>query len=156
MCAHAAPLQVIEYCKFHVDAGKKTGEAGAPAVKEDDQKAFDAEFVKVDQGTLFELILVRLGLPRPLRTRDARARAARCAPRAASPLRCALSHRAPPNAVRLRTPLTRHARLSLDGLGGQLPEHQGAAGPDVPDGCQHDQGCVLQVFCAALYMHRAF
>ncbi|KAK6142852.1 hypothetical protein DH2020_023200 [Rehmannia glutinosa] len=39
--------KVLEYCKRHVDAAKST----------DDLKAFDAEFVKVDQGTLFGLIL---------------------------------------------------------------------------------------------------
>ena len=50
--------KVIEYCKYHVDADK-TGEDGAPAVKEEASKAWDTEFVKVDQGTLFELILVR-------------------------------------------------------------------------------------------------
>jgi S-phase kinase-associated protein 1 len=50
--------KVIEYCKYHVDADK-TGEDGATAVKEEDAKAWDTEFVKVDQGTLFELILVR-------------------------------------------------------------------------------------------------
>ncbi|GFQ01064.1 skp1-like protein 1a [Phtheirospermum japonicum] len=39
--------KVIEYCKRHVDE----------KVSEDELKAFDAEFVKVDQGTLFDLIL---------------------------------------------------------------------------------------------------
>ena len=51
--------KVIEYCKYHVDADKTEGEGGAPAVKEEEVKAWDTEFVKVDQGTLFELILVR-------------------------------------------------------------------------------------------------
>lgn len=52
--------KVIEYCKRHVDAAAKAS-ADATAsdkVAEDDLKAFDAEFVKVDQGTLFDLILV--------------------------------------------------------------------------------------------------
>ncbi|KAK4437623.1 SKP1-like protein 1A [Sesamum alatum] len=51
--------KVIEYCKRHVDAAAKAS-ADATAsdkVAEDDLKAFDAEFVKVDQGTLFDLIL---------------------------------------------------------------------------------------------------
>jgi hypothetical protein len=56
--------KVIEYCKYHVDADK-TGEDGAAAVKEEDSKAWDTEFVKVDQGTLFELILVRRNAPVP-------------------------------------------------------------------------------------------
>jgi hypothetical protein len=38
------------------------------------------------------------------------------------------------------TPVRAHA-------GGQLPEHQEPAGPDVPDGGQHDQGCAL-LLCA--------
>lgn len=51
--------KVIEYCKFHVDAEKKvgTGADEKPGKSEEDVKAWDAEFVKVDQGTLFELIL---------------------------------------------------------------------------------------------------
>ncbi|XP_052193534.1 SKP1-like protein 1B [Diospyros lotus] len=38
---------VIEYCKRHVDAG----------ATEEELKSFDAEFVKVDQATLFDLVL---------------------------------------------------------------------------------------------------
>ncbi|XP_068342140.1 SKP1-like protein 1A [Pyrus communis] len=44
--------KVIEYCKKHVDAAK-TDEK----ISEDDLKAWDQEFVKVDQATLFDLIL---------------------------------------------------------------------------------------------------
>lgn len=36
-----------------------TGADEKPGKSEEDVKAWDAEFVKVDQGTLFELILVR-------------------------------------------------------------------------------------------------
>ncbi|KAL1322673.1 hypothetical protein HN51_067664 [Arachis hypogaea] len=39
--------KVIEYCKKHVNA----------AASEEDLKMWDAEFVKVDQATLFDLIL---------------------------------------------------------------------------------------------------
>lgn len=46
--------KVIEYCKKHVDTPKTDDKTA-----EDDLKAFDTEFVKVDQGTLFDLILVR-------------------------------------------------------------------------------------------------
>ncbi len=49
--------KVIEYCKFHVAAEKKVDDK--PAKTEEEVKNYDAEFVKVDQGTLFELILVR-------------------------------------------------------------------------------------------------
>ncbi|KAK9070870.1 hypothetical protein SSX86_009438 [Deinandra increscens subsp. villosa] len=44
--------KVIEYCKKHVETSKTDEKAS-----EDDLKSFDAEFVKVDQGTLFDLIL---------------------------------------------------------------------------------------------------
>mmetsp|Transcript_30083 Transcript_30083/g.66645 ORF Transcript_30083/g.66645 Transcript_30083/m.66645 type:complete len:157 (+) Transcript_30083:173-643(+) len=47
--------RVIEYCKYHVDANKKLGDK--PMKSEDDVKTWDAEFVKVDQATLFDLIL---------------------------------------------------------------------------------------------------
>lgn len=49
--------KVIEYCKFHVEANKKVDDK--PAKSEDDIKQWDTEFVKVDQATLFDLILVR-------------------------------------------------------------------------------------------------
>lgn len=47
--------KVIEYCKKHVESPKP--EDRAPGA-DDDLKNFDSEFVKVDQGTLFDLILV--------------------------------------------------------------------------------------------------
>uniref|UniRef100_A0A5B7CAT5 Putative SKP1-like protein 1B n=1 Tax=Davidia involucrata TaxID=16924 RepID=A0A5B7CAT5_DAVIN len=47
--------KVIEYCKKHVETPKPEDRATG---FDDDLKAFDAEFVKVDQGTLFDLILV--------------------------------------------------------------------------------------------------
>lgn len=50
--------KVIEYCRFHVDASKK-GPDDKPAKSEDDVKQWDTDFVKVDQATLFDLILVR-------------------------------------------------------------------------------------------------
>ena len=60
--------KIIAYCKFHseFDEAKKAAEAAggeapaagaAPALTDDDVKDHDAEFVKVDQSTLFELIL---------------------------------------------------------------------------------------------------
>ncbi|KAL2468505.1 SKP1-like protein 1A [Forsythia ovata] len=53
--------KVIEYCKRHVEAAAKASADGTPAtadrVADDDLKAFDADFVKVDQSTLFDLIL---------------------------------------------------------------------------------------------------
>ncbi|KAI8024359.1 SKP1-like protein 4 [Camellia lanceoleosa] len=45
--------KVIEYCKKHVDTPKSDDKTA-----EDELKNFDAEFVKVDQGTLFDLILM--------------------------------------------------------------------------------------------------
>jgi S-phase kinase-associated protein 1 len=46
--------KVIEYCKKHVQGAGS--EEGKP-LNEDDLKAWDLDFVKVDQATLFELIL---------------------------------------------------------------------------------------------------
>jgi S-phase kinase-associated protein 1 len=45
--------KVIEYCKKHVDAANPE-----ERTSDDDLKAWDVEFVKVDQATLFDLILV--------------------------------------------------------------------------------------------------
>jgi len=47
--------KVIEYCKYHVNSAKAEGDK--PAVSDDEKKTWDTEFVKVDQATLFELIL---------------------------------------------------------------------------------------------------
>ncbi|KAI5319774.1 PREDICTED: SKP1 [Prunus dulcis] len=44
--------KVIEYCKKHVDAAKPDEK-----ISDDDLKAWDQDFVKVDQATLFDLIL---------------------------------------------------------------------------------------------------
>mmetsp|Transcript_230 Transcript_230/g.468 ORF Transcript_230/g.468 Transcript_230/m.468 type:complete len:156 (-) Transcript_230:920-1387(-) len=41
--------KIIEYCRYHTNAGK--------GISEEDRKAWDKEFVKVEQGPLFELIL---------------------------------------------------------------------------------------------------
>lgn len=49
--------KVIEYCRFHVEANRLVDDK--PAKSEDDVKQWDTEFVKVDQATLFDLILVR-------------------------------------------------------------------------------------------------
>ncbi|KAG6645519.1 SKP1-like protein 1A [Carya illinoinensis] len=44
--------KVIEYCKKHVEPANSEDRTS-----EDDLKAWDAEFVRVDQATLFDLIL---------------------------------------------------------------------------------------------------
>ncbi|KAM3354939.1 hypothetical protein ACQJBY_025601 [Aegilops geniculata] len=56
--------KVIEYCKKHVQAGPNPADSGAADANSststapaEDLKSFDAEFVKVDQATLFNLIL---------------------------------------------------------------------------------------------------
>ena len=48
--------KVIEYCKYHVDAEKKADDKQSKT--EEEIKTWDTDFVKVDQSTLFELILV--------------------------------------------------------------------------------------------------
>lgn len=53
--------KVIEYCKRHVDAAAAATNSEdklASAVSDEELKAFDVDFVKVDQATLFDLILV--------------------------------------------------------------------------------------------------
>jgi len=47
--------KVIEYCKKHVESQK--GSSSDDKTVEDELKAWDTEFVKVDQATLFDLIL---------------------------------------------------------------------------------------------------
>ncbi|KAJ7967147.1 SKP1-like protein [Quillaja saponaria] len=47
--------KVIEYCKKHVEAGVTNDKD--IKTSDDTLKNWDAEFVKVDQGTLFDLIL---------------------------------------------------------------------------------------------------
>ena len=49
----------MEYCKFHVAAESKT-EEDKPAKTDEEVSTWDKDFVKVDQATLFELILVSL------------------------------------------------------------------------------------------------
>ncbi|GLT34413.1 hypothetical protein SLA2020_089300 [Shorea laevis] len=48
--------KVIEYCKKHVEAPKSDDRDRATSV-DDELKAWDADFVKVDNSTLFDLIL---------------------------------------------------------------------------------------------------
>lgn len=53
--------KVIEYCKKHVEAGSdKDKNVTGVTEKDESLKSWDAEFVKVDQNTLFDLILVRV------------------------------------------------------------------------------------------------
>ncbi|KAL3639034.1 SKP1-like protein 1A [Castilleja foliolosa] len=50
--------KVIEYCKRHVDAAAASSDkAEEKPSSDEDVKGFDADFVKVDQATLFDLIL---------------------------------------------------------------------------------------------------
>lgn len=50
--------KVIEYCKKHVEAAASKSEAVDGASTDDDLKTWDADFMKIDQAMLFELILV--------------------------------------------------------------------------------------------------
>ncbi|XP_021728238.1 SKP1-like protein 1A [Chenopodium quinoa] len=51
--------KVIEYCKKHVDSPKSSSDNAAATDRQvdDELKTWDADFVKVDQATLFDLIL---------------------------------------------------------------------------------------------------
>ncbi|CAL9190400.1 hypothetical protein OPV22_008560 [Ensete ventricosum] len=49
--------KVIEYCRKHVDAAASKSSDDASKVADEELKTWDAEFVKVDQATLFDLIL---------------------------------------------------------------------------------------------------
>ncbi|KAB5561468.1 hypothetical protein DKX38_006425 [Salix brachista] len=50
--------KVIEYCKKHVEAGSDKDKNVTGATEKDESlKSWDTEFVKVDQNTLFDLIL---------------------------------------------------------------------------------------------------
>jgi len=52
--------KVIEYCKKHVEAAAEAGgdKDFYGSAENDELKNWDSEFVKVDQPTLFDLILV--------------------------------------------------------------------------------------------------
>ena len=50
--------KVIEYCKKHVNAAASAAASSSSCAVDDNLKAFDSDFVKVDQATLFDLILV--------------------------------------------------------------------------------------------------
>ena len=127
--------KVIEYCKFHT-------EAKAKETSEDDAKNFDTEFVKVDQATLFELILVRTA-PRVRALGRARSRTGRDE---ISPLKRALFR-----ALILFLSLavrSAFADVSLSprpstrapASGRELSQHQDPSRSDVHDGGEHDQG----------------
>jgi S-phase kinase-associated protein 1 len=50
------PKQVIKYCNKHAAARTSSGDTTA-ASAEKELKSFDAEFIKQDRSTLFEIIL---------------------------------------------------------------------------------------------------
>jgi S-phase kinase-associated protein 1 len=52
-------VKVVEYCKYHIEHPPAEGAADAPADEKrtDDLTGWDLDFFKVDQATLFELIL---------------------------------------------------------------------------------------------------
>ncbi|KAL3820021.1 hypothetical protein ACJIZ3_005926 [Penstemon smallii] len=49
--------KILEYCKRHIEAAKRIAADGNDKITDDDLKAFDAEFVNVDQRTLYDLIM---------------------------------------------------------------------------------------------------
>jgi S-phase kinase-associated protein 1 len=50
--------KVIDYCKYHLEHPTTTSEEKKDDKRTDDIIPWDLEFCKVDQATLFELILV--------------------------------------------------------------------------------------------------
>ena len=57
-------VKIIDYCKEHAKTGSEDekDKDKAPTKSEEDMKSWDAEFMKVDQGELFEIILVSLSI----------------------------------------------------------------------------------------------
>eukprot|EP00270_Netrium_digitus_P015881 TRINITY_DN561_c1_g1_i4.p1 TRINITY_DN561_c1_g1~~TRINITY_DN561_c1_g1_i4.p1 ORF type:complete len:147 (-),score=29.84 TRINITY_DN561_c1_g1_i4:417-857(-) len=49
--------KLIEYCKYHVEVKKSLTSGDKQPATEDEIKAWDQDFVRVDQSTLFDLIL---------------------------------------------------------------------------------------------------
>ncbi|XP_020704428.1 SKP1-like protein 1 [Dendrobium catenatum] len=49
--------KVIEYCKKHVECDPAEASAGGDKTIEEELRSWDSDFVKVDQATLFDLIL---------------------------------------------------------------------------------------------------
>ncbi|PRQ41894.1 putative S-phase kinase-associated protein [Rosa chinensis] len=54
--------KVIEYCKKHIDAAPKSDDRSSSSSGDDELKNWDADFVKVDQVTLYELITAAYSL----------------------------------------------------------------------------------------------
>src|SRR6185312_5191001 len=54
--------KVIEYCKYHLEHPTPISEEKKDEKRTDDIIPWDQEFCKVDQATLFELILVRISI----------------------------------------------------------------------------------------------
>ena len=48
---------VIKYCTYHVEASKKNAD-DKPNKTDEEVKTWDTDFIKTDQATLFEIILV--------------------------------------------------------------------------------------------------
>ncbi|RRT42693.1 hypothetical protein B296_00056953 [Ensete ventricosum] len=54
----ATPRSSLEYCRKHVDSAPDKSSDDASKVSDEELKTWEAEFVKVDQATLFDVILV--------------------------------------------------------------------------------------------------
>ena len=55
--------KVIQWCTYHKDDPPPPEDDENKEKRTDDISSWDAEFLKVDQGTLFELILVGFQVP---------------------------------------------------------------------------------------------
>ncbi|KAJ8498010.1 hypothetical protein OPV22_008562 [Ensete ventricosum] len=56
----ATPRSSLEYCRKHVDSAPYKSSDDASKVSDEELKTWEAEFVKVDQATLFDVILVSI------------------------------------------------------------------------------------------------
>ena len=60
--------KVIQWCTYHKDDPPPPEDDENKEKRTDDICSWDAEFLKVDQGTLFELILVRAKISKQIYT----------------------------------------------------------------------------------------
>jgi hypothetical protein len=126
--------KVVEYCQYHHENPTPPSEK-ADDKRTDDIIPWDIEFCKVDQPTLFELILVCCNLSRLLSIVDCRLSFVLCC-------RCCSGCWSKHLSVDLIGGKCAGLLINLLSLyvGCQLPGYQASFGPHLQDRCEHDQG----------------